>query len=150
MLSDLPPNYTVSDLPSYDHAAVTKAFNALSANDKAKLSAGIARAISDTQTVPHIEAEGKTAAQAIKVIDDLLLSLIAKLTGFGDAASKVLSDCKSLQTNDAAEIITYLEYAEDKSDQDLPKYMKHSLDKGVVVYTAMAKYLKAYANEITV
>ncbi|KAJ7690383.1 hypothetical protein B0H17DRAFT_1289989 [Mycena rosella] len=98
MLSDLPPNYTVSDLPSYDHAAVTKAFNALSADDKAKLCAGIARAASDTQAVPHIEAAGKTAAQAIKDIDNLFLSLVSTLGGFGDAGKQVLADCKSLQT----------------------------------------------------
>ncbi|KAJ7645302.1 hypothetical protein B0H17DRAFT_1216088 [Mycena rosella] len=98
MLSDLPPNYTVSDVCSYDHAAVTKAFNALSADDIAKLCAGIARAASDTQAVPHIEGAGTTAAQAIKVINNLLLSLVSTLGGFGDAATQVLADCKSLQT----------------------------------------------------
>ena len=33
--------------------------------------------------------------------------------------------------------------------QDVPEYMKASLDQAVAVYTAMSTYLKNYANGVT-
>ena len=86
----LPPYTRFADVPpNYDPKKAQDDFNALSADQKKSLSQGLAKAASRSDAAPQLEKAANAAADACKNIDEMFVSLTAKLMSLEDTESFV-------------------------------------------------------------
>ena len=104
----LPPYTRFADVPpNYDSQKALDDFNALSPDQKKGISHGFAQAVSRSDAVPELEKAANAAAEASKNIDDMFVSLTAKLMSLEDTETFVekfrviqsvrASSCESLR-----------------------------------------------------
>ncbi|TFY60838.1 hypothetical protein EVJ58_g4896 [Rhodofomes roseus] len=83
---DVPPPYSrLEDTPPcYDPEKALAEFNALSSDEKAKVSVGVAQAASRDDAASHFEEAANAAAEAADKIDTMFVTLTAKLISLQD------------------------------------------------------------------
>ena len=93
----LPPYTRFADVPpNYDPKKAQDDFNALSADQKKSLSQGLAKAASRSDAAPQLEKAANAAADACKNIDEMFVSLTAKLMSLEDTDTFV-KDFREIQ-----------------------------------------------------
>ncbi|KZT66205.1 hypothetical protein DAEQUDRAFT_768233 [Daedalea quercina L-15889] len=86
----LPPYTRFADVPpNYDPDKALADFNALSSNQKKGFSSGMAKAASRKDATPQFEQAANAAADAAKNVDEMFVSLTAKLMSLEDTESFV-------------------------------------------------------------